>query len=103
MAMNYYTLGSTGLRVSRLALGTMTFGEDWGWGAEEETAKQIFDTYLEAGGNFIDTADMYTNGNSEKMLGQFIKESGSRDRIVISTKFSYNAEPGNPNAGGNSR
>ena len=103
MAMNYYTLGSTGLRVSRLALGTMTFGEDWRWGAEEETAKQIFDTYLEAGGNFIDTADMYTNGNSEKMLGQFIKESGSRDRIVISTKFSYNAEPGNPNAGGNSR
>ena len=81
--MDYYTLGTTGLRVSRLALGTMTFGEDWGWGAKEDTARQIFDTYVEAGGNFIDTADMYTNGNSEKMLGQFIQESGSRDRIEI--------------------
>ncbi|MBE9063942.1 aldo/keto reductase [cf. Phormidesmis sp. LEGE 11477] len=101
--MDYYTLGKTGLRVSRLALGTMTFGEDWGWGAEESTARQIFDKYLEAGGNFIDTADMYTNGNSEKMLGQFVKESGSRDRVVISTKFSYSAQPGNPNAGGNGR
>ncbi|MEM8503585.1 MAG: aldo/keto reductase [Cyanobacteria bacterium P01_D01_bin.1] len=101
--MDYYTLGSTGLRVSRLALGTMTFGEDWGWGAAESTAREIFDKYLEAGGNFIDTADMYTNGNSEKMLGQFVKESSSRDRVVISTKFSYNAQPGNPNAGGNGR
>ncbi|MEO1446154.1 MAG: aldo/keto reductase [Cyanobacteria bacterium J06635_11] len=101
--MDYFTLGSTGLRVSQLALGTMTFGEDWGWGATESTARDIFDAYLEAGGNFIDTADMYTNGNSEKMLGAFIKSSGSRDRMVISTKFSYNAEPGNPNAGGNGR
>ena len=101
--MEYYTLGNTGLRISRLALGTMTFGEDWGWGTGESTARQIFDKYLEAGGNFIDTADMYTNGNSEKMLGQFIQESGSRDRIVIATKFSYNAQPGNPNAGGNGR
>ena len=101
--MNYYTLGSTGLRVSRLALGTMTFGEDWGWGSDESSAREIFDTYLSAGGNFIDTADLYTNGNSEKMLGQFIKDSGSRDRVVISTKFSYNGEPGNPNAGGNGR
>lgn len=101
--MDYYTLGRTGLRVSRLALGTMTFGEDWGWGAEESTARQIFDTYLEAGGNFIDTADMYTNGNSEKMLGQFVKDSSSRDKVVIATKFSYNAAPGNPNAGGNGR
>ena len=101
--MDYYTLGTTGLRVTQLALGTMTFGEDWGWGAKEETARQIFDTYLEAGGNFIDTADMYTNGNSEKMLGQFVKDSGSRDHVVISTKFSYSSEPGNPNAGGNGR
>lgn len=101
--MDYYTLGTTGLRVSRLALGTMTFGEDWGWGAKEDTARQIFDTYVEAGGNFIDTADMYTNGNSEKMLGQFVKDGGNRDRVVIATKFSYNAEPGNPNAGGNGR
>ncbi|MEO1210350.1 MAG: aldo/keto reductase [Cyanobacteria bacterium J06638_20] len=101
--MDYYTLGNTGLKVSRLALGTMTFGDDWGWGADEANARQLFDAYLEAGGNFIDTADLYTNGNSERMLGQFVKDSGSRDRVIISTKFSYNAEPGNPNAGGNGR
>ncbi|NEQ42554.1 MAG: aldo/keto reductase [Leptolyngbya sp. SIOISBB] len=101
--MHYYTLGNTGLKVSRLALGTMTFGDDWGWGADETNARQLFDTYLEAGGNFIDTADLYTNGNSERMLGKFVKESGSRDRVIITTKFSYNAEPGNPNAGGNGR
>ncbi|MEM6591181.1 MAG: aldo/keto reductase [Cyanobacteria bacterium P01_C01_bin.73] len=101
--MDYYTLGNTGLKVSRLALGTMTFGDDWGWGADEANARQLFETYLEAGGNFIDTADLYTNGNSERMLGQFIADSGSRDRVVITTKFSYSAEPGNPNAGGNGR
>lgn len=99
----YYTLGNTGLKVSRLALGTMTFGDDWGWGADEANARQLFDAYVEAGGNFVDTADLYTNGNSERMLGKFIKESGTRDRIVIATKFSYNGEPGNPNAGGNGR
>jgi len=101
--MDYYTLGNTGLRVSRLALGTMTFGDDWGWGADEANARQLFDTYLEAGGNFIDTADLYTNGNSERMLGRFMQDSGTRDRLVITTKFTYNAEPGNPNAGGNGR
>ena len=101
--MHYYTLGNTGLKVSRLALGTMTFGDDWGWGADEANARQLFDAYLEAGGNFIDTADLYTNGNSERMLGQFIKDTDSRDRVVITTKFSYNAQPGNPNAGGNGR
>ena len=81
----------------------MTFGDDWGWGADEQKAYDIFKTYLDAGGNFVDTADLYTNGNSERMLGKFIKETNSRDRLVISTKFSYNAEPGNPNAGGNGR
>ncbi|WP_017301119.1 aldo/keto reductase [Nodosilinea nodulosa] len=101
--MDYYTLGNTGLKVSRLALGTMTFGDDWGWGADEASARQIFDTYLAAGGNLLDTADMYTNGNSERLLGKFVGESKSRDRVVITTKFSYNAEPGNPNAGGNGR
>jgi len=101
--MDYYTLGKTGLKVSRLALGTMTFGDDWGWGADEANARQMFDTYLEARGNFIDTADMYTNGNSERMLGRFVKESNTRDRVIITTKFSYNAESGNPNAGGNGR
>ncbi|MGC1549507.1 MAG: aldo/keto reductase [Rhodanobacter sp.] len=100
---SYYTLGRSGLRVSRLSLGTMTFGDDWGWGAAEDTARAMFDRYLAAGGNFIDTADMYTEGTSETMLGKFIEQDGVRDRVVIGTKFSYNAQPGNPNAGGNGR
>lgn len=99
----YYTLGRSGLRVSRLSLGTMTFGDDWGWGAAEDTARAMFDRYLGAGGNFIDTADLYTEGTSETMLGKFIEQAGVRDRVVLATKFSYNAEPGNPNAGGNGR
>ncbi|MEM7549804.1 MAG: aldo/keto reductase [Bacteroidota bacterium] len=104
MSLNkYYTLGKTGLRVSRLALGTMTFGSEWGWGAEKDGARKLFDHYVEKGGNFFDTADLYTNGTSEEWLGAFIKESGLRDKAVIASKFSYNAEPGNPNAGGNGR
>jgi aryl-alcohol dehydrogenase-like predicted oxidoreductase len=99
----YYTLGNTGLRVSRLALGTMTFGTEWGWGADEGTARALFDRYLDRGGNFVDTADGYTNGTSERMVGRFIAERGARDRLVLATKFTYNAEPGNPNAGGNGR
>lgn len=99
----YYTLGRTGLRVSRLALGTMTFGTDWGWGADQSTARALFDRYLAGGGNFFDTADLYTNGNSERWLGQFVRDAGVRDKVVIATKFSYNGSPGNPNAGGNGR
>jgi aryl-alcohol dehydrogenase-like predicted oxidoreductase len=99
----YYTLGRSGLRVSRLALGTMTFGDNWGWGAAEDTARAMFDRYLAAGGNFFDTADLYTEGASEELLGKFVADSGARDRVVLSTKFSYNAQPGNPNAGGNGR
>jgi aryl-alcohol dehydrogenase-like predicted oxidoreductase len=99
----YFTLGRSGLRVSRLALGTMTFGTEWGWGADEANARLLFDAYLDAGGNFVDTADLYTSGTSEAWLGRFIAERGARDRVVIATKFSYNAEPGNPNAGGNQR
>lgn len=100
---SYYTLGRSGLRVSRLALGTMTFGDNWGWGAAEDTARAMFDRYLAAGGNFVDTADLYTDGASEELLGRFIAETGTRDRVVLATKFSYNAQPGNPNAGGNGR
>lgn len=103
MKPTYYTLGHTGLRVSRLALGTMTFGTDWGWGADQATARAIFDRYLAAGGNFFDTADLYTNGESERWLGQFVRDAGVRDRVVLATKFSYNGSPGNPNAGGNGR
>ncbi|HVU32690.1 MAG TPA: aldo/keto reductase [Opitutaceae bacterium] len=103
MKPSYYTLGHTGLRVSRLALGTMTFGTDWGWGADQATARALFDRYLASGGNFFDTADLYTNGNSERWLGQFVRDAGVRDRVVIATKFSYNGTPGDPNAGGNGR
>jgi aryl-alcohol dehydrogenase-like predicted oxidoreductase len=99
----YALLGKSGLRVSPFCLGTMTFGTEWGWGSPIETARAIFTRYLEAGGNFIDTADGYTNGKSEEMLGQFIKEAGNRDRIVLATKYTFNAVPGDPNAGGNGR
>ena len=100
---DYLTLGRSGLRVSPLCLGTMTFGTEWGWGSEEETARAVFDRYLDLGGNFIDTADGYTEGHSEELLGRFINEHGVRDRVVLATKFTFNAEPGNPNAGGNGR
>jgi aryl-alcohol dehydrogenase-like predicted oxidoreductase len=100
---DYVTLGRSGLRVSPLALGTMTFGTEWGWGADEGASRAIFDRYVEAGGNFIDTADGYTNGKSEEMVGQFVEEGRLRHRLVIATKFTFNAEPGNPNAGGNGR
>jgi len=99
----YSLLGRSGLRVSPLCLGTMTFGTEWGWGSPVEAARAIFNRYLEAGGNFIDTADGYTGGTSEEMLGRFIKETKSRDRVVLATKFTFNREPGNPNAGGNGR
>ncbi len=99
----YLTLGRSGLRVSPLCLGTMTFGTEWGWGSTEETSKAMFDTYVGAGGNFIDTADGYTGGKSEEMLGKFIREGKLRDRIVLATKFTFNQEEGNPNAGGNGR
>lgn len=99
----YVTLGRSGLRVSPLSLGTMTFGTEWGWGSEEPAARAIFDRYLDAGGNFIDTADGYTAGHSEQMVGKFITDKKIRDRAVLATKFTFNAEPGNPNAGGNGR
>ena len=99
----YTTLGRSGLRVSPLCLGTMTFGTEWGWGAEESVSRQLLNHYLEAGGNFIDTADAYTGGKSEEMLGKFIAARKLRDRIVLATKFTFNTDPGNPNAGGNGR
>ncbi|HEU5451705.1 MAG TPA: aldo/keto reductase [Terriglobales bacterium] len=95
----FRTLGRTGLKVSPLALGVMTFG----WGADKAVSRRIFDVYRGAGGNFVDTADMYAGGTSEEWLGEMIQESGSRDQIVLATKFSFNAQAGNPNAGGNGR
>lgn len=94
----YRLLGRSGLRVSPLALGTMTFGADWGWGADDVEAQRIFDTYVDNGGNFIDTAVNYTNGASERILGQLLK--GKRERIVVSTKFTMARNPGDPNSGG---
>ena len=98
---DYVTLGRSGLRVSPVCLGTMTFGNEWGWGSEEQTARAVFDHYVDGGGNFIDTADLYTEGHSEELVGQFIGERGLRDQLVLATKFTFNAAPGNPNAGGN--
>jgi aryl-alcohol dehydrogenase-like predicted oxidoreductase len=100
---DYVTLGRSGLRVSPLCLGAMTFGTDWGWGADEAACRQLFDRFVDSGGNFVDTADAYTSGRSEEMLGKFVKERKLRDRIVIATKFSFNTDSGNPNAGGNGR
>ncbi len=99
----YVTLGQSGLRVSPLCLGTMTFGTEWGWGSNEEISKAIFDAYVDAGGNFIDTADGYTGGRSEEMVGKFVQEGKLRNRVVLATKFAFNQEAGNPNAGGNGR
>ena len=100
---DYRTLGRSGLLVSPLCLGTMTFGTEWGWGAEENVARMVFDHYIGAGGNFIDTADGYTSGKSEELLGKFICERGLRDGIVLATKFTFSTDPANPNAGGNGR
>ena len=99
--MRYRLLGNSGLRVSEAALGTMTFGEDWGWGAPKEEARKVYDAFREAGGNFIDTANIYTHGTSETFLGEFMQ--GHRQSVVLATKYS-NAVPGtDPNAAGNQR
>jgi aryl-alcohol dehydrogenase-like predicted oxidoreductase len=100
----YVTFGTSGLRVSPFALGTMTFGEDWGWGSSVAESEAILARYLELGGNFIDTANIYTNGHSEKIIGDFIaKGSVRRDHLVLATKFFFNLYPGEPNGGGASR
>ena len=102
--MKYKLLGRSGLRVSELALGTMTFGTDWGWGADKVTSRQIFDAFVEAGGNFIDTANNYTDGTSETFVGEFIADE--RDRYVVATKYTLrlnNGDGRNFNLGGNSR
>jgi aryl-alcohol dehydrogenase-like predicted oxidoreductase len=99
--VKYRLLGKSGLRVSEAALGAMTFGEDWGWGSPKDEAHKIYETYREAGGNFIDTANVYTNGTSERFVGEFMH--GHRQSMVLATKYS-NAAPGNdPNAAGNHR
>jgi aryl-alcohol dehydrogenase-like predicted oxidoreductase len=100
----YVTLGRSGLRVSPLCLGAMTFGDDLGWGSSVEESQQIIDRYLGLGGNFIDTANFYTRSHSEKIIGDHIgRHSARRDRVVIATKFSGNLYPGDPNGGGSGR
>jgi aryl-alcohol dehydrogenase-like predicted oxidoreductase len=104
--MNYKLFGNTGLRVSELCLGTMTFGMEWTWGADHETSKKIFETYANAGGNFIDTANLYTNGTSEKFTGEFI--SSERDHFILATKYTFRDSNGedrkrDPNTSGNHR
>lgn len=94
----YRLLGRSGLRVSPLALGAAAFGTDWGWGAEQEGARKLFAFYVERGGNFIDTANTYTNGSSERLLGEFTRDN--RESLVLATKYSTLRRPGDPNSGG---
>lgn len=99
--MNYKTLGKSGLRVSPLCLGTMTFGEEWGLGSTPTEAVNILNYYTEAGGNFIDAANVYNNGHTEKIIGDWIgKHSSRRSETVIGTKFSLTGDSKNPNGGG---
>ena len=105
MSLNdYVTLGNSGLKVSPFCLGAMTFGDDWSWGSSVEDSCAILDYYLDSGGNFIDTANIYTKGHSEKIIGDHIgRYPSKRDRVVIATKFFGSLYPGDPNAGGAGR
>lgn len=98
---DYRLLGRSGLRVSPLCVGTMTFGQEWGFGSDADESRRVFDLYTTRGGNFLDTANFYTNGTSETMLGGFLQ--GRRDQFVLATKFSLTIRRGNPNAAGNHR
>ena len=101
---HYVTLGHSGLRVSPLCLGTMTFGEDWGWGSSVAESQAILDRYRDLGGNFIDTANGYTKGHSERIIGDHLgRHPARRERTVIATKFVTNMYRGDPNGGGAGR
>lgn len=99
--MRYKLLGKSGLRVSELSLGTMTFGENWGWGASNDESRRIFEAYIDAGGNFVDTANHYTEGSAETIVGELV--ANERDRFVVATKYSLYVRRGDPNASGNHR
>ncbi len=99
--MRYKLIGTSGLRVSELCLGTMTFGEEWGWGASKEECKKMYDTFINAGGNFIDTANRYTDGTSETIVGELI--APERENIVLATKYTLKMKQGDPNWSGNHR
>lgn len=97
--MHYKLLGKSGLRVSELCLGTMTFGTEFQWGSNKQASRTVFDAFVNAGGNFFDTANYYTRGTSESYLGEWIQSN--RDYFVIATKYSLTTDPKNPNAQGN--
>jgi aryl-alcohol dehydrogenase-like predicted oxidoreductase len=99
--MRYKILGRSGLRVSELSLGTMTFGTEWGWGSDKDGSKKVFEAYANVGGNFIDTANRYTEGTSEKFVGEFI--NADREHFVLATKYSLKEKQGDPNRAGNHR
>jgi aryl-alcohol dehydrogenase-like predicted oxidoreductase len=100
--MRYRVFGPSGLRVSKLVLGTMTFGEDWGWGTPPDECRRLLTAYAEAGGNVIDTANRYTDGASERIVGDLLG-GGDRDHFVVSTKYTVTTDPSDPNAAGNHR
>ena len=99
--VRYTLFGRTGLRVSELCLGTMTFGENWGWGAPKETCRRVFELFAEAGGNFVDTANNYTGGEAEEIVGELLQ--AERDRFVVASKYTLFTRPGDQNATGNQR
>jgi aryl-alcohol dehydrogenase-like predicted oxidoreductase len=101
MTMRYKLFGRSGLRVSELAFGAMTFGEEWGWGATKDESRAMFDAYVEAGGNFIDTANRYTEGTSERWVGEFV--SSDREHFVVATKYTLFMRRDDPNFSGNHR
>jgi len=101
---SYVTLGRSGLKVSPLCLGAMTFGQEWEFGTDEATSKRMMDRFIDSGGNFIDTANMYTGGHSERIIGDHLgRDPAKRDRVVIATKFSGNMIAKDPNGGGAGR
>lgn len=100
---SYFTLGRSGLRVSPLCLGTMTFGQSSGWGCDEAASAEMLHAYMGAGGNFIDTADVYAAGESERIVGRVLKAAGIREEMVIATKFTFDSGAKGVNAFGNGR
>ncbi|PRP90610.1 General stress protein 69 [Enhygromyxa salina] len=102
--LRYRLLGRSGLRVSEICLGTMSFGEQWGFGADEAASHEILDAYAEAGGNFLDTANKYHGGETEEIVGRWLRAaSGRRDRTVLATKYTLSMDHSDPNASGNQR